>query len=560
MYVDTLNINNNNLDISAMSTLQMNDVARAEMLGVNKIVTNTNTTKKSFKTTAAVVSLPPVSLTKKKWNLIPSPPAVQTTAPTSSYDYFEPMFVRGSIRFNQSNTTSSAANLYNVSHFASMSQYAPQNDNNIATNPSTVRWGQFMHNHTPPRSVKSLANLVGFNQEKVKMGVTAPSRVIREAVIAIPYIEEGGTRNYLNLNKSKVDQYLFEEGLIPVDRNTPAGRKLEPPVAARIEEDETENDQSPPQNATLADASLTVGSTAVSSAIRSQIRKMQNYSFPPHLDFISNNINPVAMYIFEFKKDLDRKELNDMWQGVRSKSIESVSFDKKHITHLLEPGSLLGSLNGEGTGVDIYADPEKLKSLKWLVFKVKQKANKSYFKKMASDLGDTRFQFDQQNTTSNKTRYGYNWPYDYFSLVENAKIEVDIELRKMPSTIPPGQEFDSLDLELDDTFGDQYFGSIEDSNAPVAVTTTPYTGVQESLLEEETAPAMVASAEYGGYASTVLGDDDGSDGETAIDGPDIGSTAQGFISESDILQDTDAFSSVLGEDDDDDNDFDGGEW
>ena len=77
-----------------------------------------------------------------------------------------------------------------------MVPFAPQNDRNFASNPSTVRWGQFMHTQGATALTQSLADLVGFNQEKVKMGVTATKKLIREAVIAIPYIVgDTGERN-----------------------------------------------------------------------------------------------------------------------------------------------------------------------------------------------------------------------------------------------------------------------------------------------------------------------------------------------------------------------------
>ena len=68
--------------------------------------------------------------------------------------------------------------------------------------------------------------------------------------------------------------------------------------------------------------------------------------------------------------------------------------------------------------------------IRWLVFKVKKKARKSYsnvIKLKSDDLDE----------------YGYNWPYDYCSLVEMAKLEVDFKITPkedvMESDMPIGK-------------------------------------------------------------------------------------------------------------------------
>jgi len=371
------------------------------------------------------------------------------------------MFVRGSIKFNQgAPIASSDIASRGLSHFASMSQHAPQSDANIGTNPSTVRWGQFMHNQQSPQEVKSLADLVGFSQEKIKMGVTAKTRTIKEAIIAIPYIEEEGVRNFLNLNKTAVNDYLFAEGIISKDRNL-----------------------SNPSN--IQGASGAQPRQALDAAVESQIQKMQDYSLPPHLDFIENDIDPVAMYIFEFTKELSRNELNDLWQGVRSETLKNVSFEQKRITHSLISDSLLSSLSSDATG-NRYVDSEKIKNLKWMVFKVKQKANKDYFEKMEKDLKDNRFNFDQENSKQEKLKYGYNWPYDYFSLVENAKMTVDIEFLKIPKAqvIEAGDLGNQSETLNDVIITSDYGGLIGDLSAdPISETQTEAVQ-QESKTEE----------------------------------------------------------------------------
>ena len=81
--------------------------------------------------------------------------------------------------------------------------------------------------------------------------------------------------------------------------------------------------------------------------------------------------------------------------------------------------------------------------LQWMVFKVKRKAEKNYFKK----LDDSAFQksgksgnvlregkslalIDTLEQKFSKTDgYSYNWPYDYFSLVELIKLDAEVVFR-----------------------------------------------------------------------------------------------------------------------------------
>ena len=44
---------------------------------------------------------------------------------------------------------------------------------------------------------------------------------------------------------------------------------------------------------------------------------MNRYVLPPQLDFINNTlIDPMVMYIFEFKYELDKNDLSYIWQNI----------------------------------------------------------------------------------------------------------------------------------------------------------------------------------------------------------------------------------------------------
>ena len=367
--IDILQKNNNAITIENLSKVNMTDSSRASLgslLG-NSGMSIAPMSQEAIKINTAINSTRAVStkfqntvVKRKTFRLIPDNPAVAALASsdTSSYSYPEPSFVRGNIRYNAGTSSAATSVLQrSIGYFNLLPQFAPQTSNNIAANPSTVRWGQYLHAND--EQVKSLADLVGFSQEPVKMGVTAESRSIKEAIVAIPYlVGERSNPEFLRLDLEK---------------------------------------------------------SAEDEAVINQIQKMREYVFPPHLDFLNYDVTPVPMYIFEFTKDLNRDDLTNLWQGVMSENVKKIDFEQKSITHSLSSISFLGGVR------DVSPNLSALKNLRWRIFKVKQKANFSYQEKMERDLGNT----------PDSSSIGYNWPYDYFSLVENVKVSVDIELENV---------------------------------------------------------------------------------------------------------------------------------
>jgi len=151
---------------------------------------------------------------------------------------------------------------------------------------------------------------------------------------------------------------------------------------------------------------------------------MADYVIPPHLDFTRHETaNPYAMYVFEYEHQFNAQDLADMWQGLYPDSGKVMKQVTKQVTHKLNIIELLGAASdGIGDGV-----PEQLR---FMVFKVKQRAAINYFEKTADNLDDSRFKFKfQAGAMRKKAEYSYNWPYDFFSLVETAKIDMSLTLR-----------------------------------------------------------------------------------------------------------------------------------
>ena len=108
------------------------------------------------------------------------------------------------------------------------------------------------------------------------------------------------------------------------------------------------------------------------------------------------------------------------------KVAQSASFDSVTIEHDLNE--------------DEYFHGKKLPpDIRWKIFKVKRRANTNYYKLTDDSKDDSRFKFAFNNSVR-ESEYSYNWPYDYFSLVEMAKIDASIkvsdeqvfEIKKLP--------------------------------------------------------------------------------------------------------------------------------
>jgi len=229
----------------------------------------------------------------------------------------------------------------------------------------------------------SLADLVGFPKEQVNIGRVGESKIVREAIVAIPY-------RRLDLPPGEMSFYTF-------DKNT------------------------------IIQAALAVTEDSVpKNSVQDMIQKMRRYVIPPRFDFLTNfgSVDPIAMYIFEFEHTFDQKDLSDMWQNLPPDSLLSVKEPRETVATISHP-----LLAQELLSVDMANETQ------WLVFKVKQKASKNYFEKTA-DLpisGDDKrfkFKFDGSSKASGEIPdYSYNWPYDFFSMVELAKIGVDVSYK-----------------------------------------------------------------------------------------------------------------------------------
>ena len=264
------------------------------------------------------------------------------------------------------------------------------------------------------RKMKSLADVFKFKKTPVRLGEIARRKVIREAIVAIPYrnvtVDLAPTDNSLRFRTEK--QFF---GIEPFR------------VAAALSAN----------NKTKAGESLDIAG----ESIRKLVRKMKRYILPPQFDFLRNpDVDPIAMYLFEFHYNLDKDDLSYIWQNLAPRDYTKVRFQESSVAHELNDTEILD------------ADDLMQDDVQWMIFKVKQKATGDYFTHVASQIGDsTLTSLDELEDTANKSlQYNtdfvenikedegngvitqntynlqYNWPYDYLSIVEGIKIDIEV--------------------------------------------------------------------------------------------------------------------------------------
>ena len=159
-----------------------------------------------------------------------------------------------------------------------------------------------------------------------------------------------------------------------------------------------------------------------------QVEAMERYVFPPTLDFVKNkSIDPFAMYIFEFEHKFDKNDLSHMWQNLPPKVGRVAEESTSVIAHNLLANELMGDWKTLMNMVqsDASFDIEEMftpmnDKVQWMVFKVKQKAKSNYYDALSGK--------EEEAIAANIPSYTYNWPYDFCSIVELAKLDSEVQL------------------------------------------------------------------------------------------------------------------------------------
>lgn len=259
------------------------------------------------------------------------------------------------------------------------------------------------------KKIKSLANLCGFSKNAVKLGEVGEVKQISEAVVAVPFVETNGKRNFFTIPDLDID-----------DTISALKREVEPNVF------------------------VAGGPPKVGNSVKEMVRKMQKYVFPPPMDFVKyREIQPFAMYIFEFTHNLTKQDLSDIWQNLPPSIGTSFEMSESSIAHELLAKELIGGGSQVQNGVldDSAVGNDFPSKVKWMVFKVKQRARTDYFskvinktskiKKSALEIAAENREDKSESFLGKDASISYNWPYDFFSLVELVKLDAEVTFSDM---------------------------------------------------------------------------------------------------------------------------------
>ena len=264
--------------------------------------------------------------------------------------------------------------------------------------------GEAPYERTKVGGTQSLLDALGFQTETKNLSELADLKEISEAVVILPFCSnfasltgiiksrcfsysptEVGNHNLFAIPASVINSLLFVQDYT----------KLSIEDIKKILETNPNIDSS--------------------NSVVSLMKKMVNYNIPPHLNWLLNKeIKPIVMYIAEFESSLSKQDLANIWQGTMPTIAEESEEQEIAIEHFISKNELFGyDLGTSETPIEIFKKFE----IKGKVFKVKKRANTNYYKLTANTEDDARF------AQSTDDWYSYNWPYDYFSLVELVNIQ-----------------------------------------------------------------------------------------------------------------------------------------
>jgi len=235
----------------------------------------------------------------------------------------------------------------------------------------------------------SLVELCGFTPGTKKIGSVADNKVISEAIMVVPYTSQAIKNKTVEIESGK---HFF-----------------------RLNNSELKR-----QKRSVEDNGYAISEDLRETSISELIQGMKDYVIPPHYNFLQyKDIKPFACYFLEFEHTLSQRDLIDIWQGITPSIALNPETEEVEISHDINKHNLFHN-------IDIPTD------IKFMIFKVKKQAMWNYYDITTDSTDDNRFRFDFQGDGKVEVvpEYNYNWPYDFFSLVERAKVDVDITFKK----------------------------------------------------------------------------------------------------------------------------------
>lgn len=296
----------------------------------------------------------------------------------------------------------------------------------------------------PTKDKSGKASLL--NEDSIKkLGTIATQKEISEAIVAIPFYhqidKEGSDIEFFEFNDDAFDEArrlnkFARDRLLQVIN-------MNPDLRSRFEKGYREfydNPASPDGKVNIA----------------YQLRMMDKFILPPHFDFMKNStIKPHVQFFFQFKAKISQEQLQELWQnlypdtdyGIFKAQHSSIVPTEEQKEKFLETSDVeflssyldIGPIEGLRPGAKSpFKNPYKLmeKGVRWLIFKVKYRAESDYENLKASsishagdllELNGIRIRNDKKIETASSL-FNFNWPYDYFSIIESAQMEAKVDM------------------------------------------------------------------------------------------------------------------------------------
>jgi len=120
------------------------------------------------------------------------------------------------------------------------------------------------------------------------------------------------------------------------------------------------------------------------------------------------------MYIFEVTETLNQEDLSKWWQGVLPSAGTKATMESFNITHEIKEGEIISPsvLNNDLFGGKLP------KEMRFKIFKAKYKRNFLYEQIKNKSITGA----EPDNST-----FGFNYPHDFYSLIEMAKVDIGLE-------------------------------------------------------------------------------------------------------------------------------------
>lgn len=243
------------------------------------------------------------------------------------------------------------------------------------------------------------------NVKKKNIGTVAESRKIREAVVAIPFTQNQlGNKKFFKIPKPMdVYQAVINAGF---------------------------------KNYMIEEEAIERPNRKVPNFIQTMVSSMMKYVIPPKLNFLKYNgtgegdkyIEPFMMYFFEFNHILNKQDIANIWQNLPP----DIGLDTYHRneTDTIKQEVVISHVIDEYHPLDNVIKKGDLDEVQWMIFKVKQRAETDYFQKIKRDRLPENHP-ERIVREKDMFKYGFNWPYDYFSLVELIKVDVQAGFNKV---------------------------------------------------------------------------------------------------------------------------------